>query len=186
MASQIINLTAGLNSIADDEPKEGRKVIKFQPNMGFVTGLEIFNWNSKALGNQPLTSIQSMWVDASNVISTVAGAQRVLITLGETFGDIANNKAGPGRVLALEIPGNATNQIPNIGASPRQGFFLVPSSLPFEIQIGCTLNAQGPIDVQLYNFNVFALGVKHAKDVIKWLDRHNPNKSHINTGAAKS
>jgi hypothetical protein len=40
--------------------------------------------------------------------------------------------------------------------------------------------------VQLYNFNVFALGVKHAKDVIKWLDRHSGEKSRINTGAGKS
>lgn len=171
MASQIINLLAGLRSVDDDEPKEGRKVIKFTPNMNFQTGVEIYNWNSKSLGNQPLTSIQSMWVDASNVISTAVGAQRVLIALGETIDETANNRPGAGRLLTIEIPGNATNAIPNIGASPRQGFFLVPSSMPFVIQIACTLNAQGPIDVQLYNFNVFALGVKHAKDVIKWLER---------------
>lgn len=185
MASQIINLTAGLNAIDDNEPKEGRKVIKFTPNMNFQTGLEIYGWNSKALGNQPLTSIQSMWVDASNVVSTAAGGQRVLITLGETIDQTANNKPGPGRQLVIEIPGNATNPIPNIGPSPRQGFFLVPSALPFVIQIACTLNAQGPIDVQLYNFNVFALGVKHAKDVLKWLDQHT-KKSRINTAAEKA
>lgn len=183
MASQIINLLAGLNSIDDDEPKEGRKVIKFTPNMNF-TGTQIYGWNSKSLGNQPLTSIQSMWVDASNVVSTVAGAQRVLISLGETLDQTANNIPGPGRQLVIEIPGNATSPIPNIGPSPRQGFHLVPASLPFIIQISASLNASGPIDVQLYNFNVFALGVKHARDVIKWLDRHT-SKSHINTAGAK-
>lgn len=182
--SQIINLTAGLTSIADDEPKEGRKVIKFRPNMNFQTGLEIYGWSSQSLGNQPLTSIQSMWVDVSNVISTVAAAQRVLISLGETIADTAGNVPGPGRLLTFEIPGNATNPIPNIGPSPRQGFFLVPAAMPFVIQIACTLSAQGPIDVQLYNFNVFALGVKHAKDVIKWLDKK-AGKGHINAGAAK-
>lgn len=149
--------------------------------MNFVTGLEIYGWSSLSLGNQPLTSIQSIWVDASNVISTVAGGQRVLIALGETIDQTANNIPGPGRLLTIEIPGNAATPNPNIGPSPRQGFFLVPSSMPFVIQIGCTLNAVGPIDVQLYNFNVFALGIKHAKDVIKWLDK---KSGHINTGAA--
>ena len=182
----IINLTAGLTSIADDEPKEGRKVIKFRPNMNFVTGLEVYHWSSQSLGNQPITSIQSMWVDASNVIAGAAAAQRVLIALGETIADTANNIPGPGRLLTIEIPGNATNPIPNIGASPRQGFFLVPSPMPFVIEIGCTLNALGPLDVQLYNFNVFALGVKHAKDVIKWLDHKAGKEKHLNTGAAKS
>lgn len=184
--SQITNLTAGLTSIADDEPKEGRKVIKFRPNMNFVTGLEIYGWSSQSLGNQPLTSIQSIWIDASNVISTVAGGQRVLINLGQTLDSTAGNVSGPGRLLTFEIPGNATNPIPNIGPSPRQGFFLVPSSMPFLIQISCTLNAQGPIDVQLYNFNVFALGIKHAKDVIKWLDKQSGKEGRINTGAVKS
>lgn len=155
--------------------------------MNFVTGVEIYSWSSQSLGNQPLTSIQSMWVDASNVITGAVGGQRVLINLGQTLDQAGSGQAGGGRQVVIEIPGSSQpNTNPNIGPSPRQGFFLVPASMPFIIQISCTLNATGPIDVQLYNFNVFALGIKHAKDVIKWLDKQSGKEGRINTGAVKS
>lgn len=186
MGGQVTNLLAGLNAIDDDEPKEGRKVISFNPAMQFVTGFEVFQWDSKRLGNQPLTSIQALWFDASNVVSHAVGGQSVFIQIN---GPLTNPPSeGPGvnfRTIQIDIPGNATASIPNVGLEPRQGFILIPSAMPFTLQVFCTLNAVGPFQLNLYNFNVFALGIKHAKDVIKYLDKHR-EKSHINTGATKS
>ena len=185
MGGQVTNLLAGLSAIDDDEPKEGRKVISFNPAMNFVTGLEVFQWDSKRLGNQPLTSIQSLWFDATNAHST-AGGDRIVIDINSPLTNPPSEAPAPTfRQIVIELPGVAVASVsPNIGPSPRQGFVLIPSSLPFTLQAYCTLTCVGPLQINLYNFNVFALGIKHAKDVVKWLDR-NAGKSRINTGAEK-
>lgn len=174
-----INLIAGLGAVDDDEPKEGRKIISFTPPLNFVTGNEQFSWNSKALGNQPLTSIQSAWIDGSNLVPLVPGTSfDLFITMA-------------GRKLSFVFPAFSSPNVTLVswvGQQRPQGFHLTPSALPFEMDISLSpaAAASGLLIVNLYNFNVFALGIKHAKDVVKWLDRQNKKGSHINTGAVKS
>jgi len=174
MGSQVIQLRPGLTGIADDEPKEGRKVISFQP-LVFATGLEIYEFNSQQLGNQPLSSVQSCYIDAQDVSSTVAGAQSLIVTVGSPQN---SNQFAGGRQILLSIPGNATNPAPNIGPNPLQGFFLLPAAMPFDIKVSCSINLVGTVNLFLYNFNVFFLGQKYAKDLMKSLQKN----SHINAG----
>jgi hypothetical protein len=58
----------------------------------------------------------------------------------------------------LQLPGTATNVVPNIGPNPLAGFFLLPSNMPFNLFVSCTLNTTGTLQIALYNFNVFNLG----------------------------
>lgn len=70
-------LSAQMVGLTQAEPTEGRKAIPLTA-VTFVTGAELFGFNSGNLAPAPPTSIVSMWVDAT----LIAPAVSVIINTG--------------------------------------------------------------------------------------------------------
>lgn len=72
-----IPLSAQMVGLTQAEPAEGRKAIPIN-GATFVSGVEVFGFNSSNLAPAPPTSIVSMWVDAT----LIAPAVSVIINTG--------------------------------------------------------------------------------------------------------
>ncbi len=137
-------LTASIFTIPQPEPKEGRLAIPLVENNGnssgitFVTGDEIFSWNSDSLqGPQKPSSILAFWVDATNLTA--------------------------GSVVYITI-GNQTFFIPTGQSASAQGYYICTSSIPANVTVKTKTGVAGTLQLILYNYNVAFTGRYGAAD----------------------
>lgn len=186
-------LTGSPVGLNQKEPAEGRKMILFPP----LFAGQKYSWNQKSLGNQPVSSIQSCWIDLTNLVY-----DPLAVPFGASFLLQVGAPNQSGFALRLNQPkvnltsAGAVSSFVN-GAAPGdgepQGFYLLPSQVPFEmlITVGSGTLIPQPsgtnyAKIILFNYNVFLTGIFDAAEQVKNAVKHFTGGKKLNTGAAKS
>lgn len=127
MANQILG--AGVVGIRQPEPPEGRKAFPLQPNLNFAADTDTFSWSSQSLGNAQPTGIQSIWVDATELVPTTGN---------------------------LIINVNGTQKI--VVQAGTQGYVIITSQMPLTLNFSVSTGVTGNVQIILYNYNALFTG----------------------------
>ena len=145
-----VKLLSAVIGVRQPNPPEGRKGLPLnQPNgngITFVTGNEVFEFDSKSLGNAEVSGVYGAWVDASQLLPLNAVAQQ------------SNNL----KIVISSASGLSQTFIVPFGT---QGYIVVIAPKHVSITISAfSTNAEGPLNGQafviLYNFNPLFSGVE--------------------------